>query len=156
MGKHEFTITRETILHLKKGNLYVETFDELAPNGECALSELLNKCEKNGLSSFASFLIEWFPRNPELRVIEEYDGGDIFYNGDVHIKKCSKSSGNIICKRLNVDGVLVVGENRYVLADVDAEKIELMNLCSFKGNAYTYSLISHAFASLTGSIQIKH
>lgn len=157
MEKPEIKITRDFLLRVALGKIFIEDFDKVAPTGACDLSELLKTCETAELFSFAGFLIDWFPENPELLVIEEYDGGNIYYNGDVHIKKGFKCSGNIICKRLTVDGKLVVGGRYYVqVISVEADEIELIGgFCILEGDASTYKFVTDSMSNLIGSLEIK-
>ena len=67
-----------------------------------------------------------------------------------------ESSGNIICKKLKVDGRFVVGRNRWVWVDfVDAEEIDLMNMSMLSGRASTFTFNTYGTASLTGALETK-
>lgn len=156
MKKQIITVTRELLLQNEEGKAYINIFDRLVAKDECLLSELLKKCETAEQFLFANFLTKWAGRNPEPLVIEAYAGGNIFYNGDVHIKKMLESSGNIICKKLKVDGRFVVGRNRYVWVDfAEAEEIDLMDMSMISCRASTYAFNTYGAASLHGSLEIK-
>lgn len=157
MKKQNITVTRELLLQNEEGKAYIHIFDRLVAKDECLLSELLKKCEEAEKFLFANFLIKWAGRNPEPWVIDAYAGWNIFYNGELHIKKMLESSGNIICKKLKVDGRFVVGRNRYVWVDfVDAEEIDLMDKSMLSGRASTYAFNTYGAANLHGFLEIKH
>lgn len=156
MERTEIKVTRDSLLKDVEGKSYIAIFDKLVAKKECILSELLKKCEKTEQFLFANFLIKWAPVNTETLVIDVYEGGNVYYNGDVHIKKMLESSGNIICKKLKVDGRFVVGRNRWVWVDfVDAEEIDLMNMSMLSGRASTFTFNTYGTASLTGALETK-
>ena len=157
MKKQNITVTREVFLQNNEdGEAFIEDFDDLVPKGTCTLSDLLKKCETAERFLLANFLINWAPKNPEPLVLDEYSGGNIYYNGDVHIKKGFECAGNIICKKLKIDGRLVVGEMCWVrVVSVDAEELELMDMGMLVGDASTYTFNTYGAASLHGSLYVK-
>ena len=122
--KKEFKITKKWFVaqHASKEDL--KWFLKYFPNGECTIPEFLKIAEENADSKKAVvhywWLIRRLPKNPEPLVIEEYKRGNIFYNGDVHIKERFRleSERHVICKNLYVDGQIEIGYSSQLFANV--------------------------------------
>lgn len=100
-------------------------FDKRFPSGVATIPRFLKFCEELNLFSLAQSIIRNTPKNPEPLVLEEYSGGNLFYDGDIHIKKGFECSGAIICRKLTVNGDIIIGERFCVYANVCADGIDL-------------------------------
>ena len=114
----------------------LKAFDKRFPSGVATIPRFLKFCEELNLFPLAQSLIRKLPKNPEPLVLEEYAGGNIFYNGDINIKKGFECSGSIICRKLKVDGDIVIGERFWVYANVCADGIDLRSAASLHGSLY--------------------
>ncbi len=151
----EIEITRDVLIQNNAIKAEIEAFDKAVPEGKCSLSALFKKCEKFNLFLLANFLINLAPANPEPLIIEEHPGGNLFYNGEIHIKRGFECSGNIICKNLIVDGVLVIGKTHWIWANIDAVEVDLRDAGVIKGKVATYKFRMSGISILMGLIAAK-
>ena len=123
MGKKkEFKITKKWLVAQHACNADLKWLLKYFPKKKCTIPEFLKiveeKAEHVKIVTYLWWLIHKIPKNPEPLVLEEYSGGNLFYNGDVHIKKGFEYSGNIICKNLRVDGQIDISSSSQLCADV--------------------------------------
>ena len=123
--QEELKVTRGFVVEEYPLPRVLKAFDTHFPNGVATVPEFLKFCEELNLFSLAQSIIRNTPKNPEPLVLDEYQGGNLFYNGDIHIKKGFECSGGIICRKLKVDGDIVIGERFWVYANVYADGIDL-------------------------------
>lgn len=133
----------------------LKAFDKRFPSGVATIPRFLKFCEELNLFALAQSIIRNTPKNPEPLVLDEYPGGSIFYNGDINIKKGFECSGNIICKNLIVDGVLVIGKTHWIWANIDAVEIDLRDAGVIKGKVATYKFRMSGISILMGLIATK-
>ena len=123
--QEKIEITKDFLVESSFSEKALKEFDTHFPKGSATVPEFLKKCEELDLFNLAQSIISKLPQNPEPLVLDEYSGGNIFYNGDIYIKKGVECSGGIICRKLKVDGDIVIGERFWVYANVYADGIDL-------------------------------
>ena len=123
--QEKIEITKDFLVEKYPLPRVLKAFDKRFPSGVATIPRFLKFCEELDLFSLAQSLIRNTPKNPEPLVLDEYQGGNLFYNGDIHIKKGFECSGGIICRKLKVDGDIVIGERFWVYANVCADGIDL-------------------------------
>lgn len=104
----EFRVTESWLREVGASDRELENFRKYGSGGSCSILEFLKLCEKPELSFLGYMEVKDLPKNPTPLVLEQYSGGDIFYNGDVHIKKGFDCDGVIACRNLTVDGTLTL------------------------------------------------
>lgn len=122
--KKEFKITKKWFVAQHPSKAELKWFLKYVPKGKCTIPEFLKIAEENAESrkvvTFLWWLMRRLPKNPEPLVLEEYTRGNIFYNGDVHIKGRFQlqAERHVICKNLDVDGQIEIGYSSQLFADV--------------------------------------
>ena len=148
--QEEFRVTEEWLIKCGVSLHHFELFVEHFQNGSATVSEFLKFCEERKLLSLVQSTILKIPKNPEPLVLDEYLGGDIYYNGDVHVKKGFECSGNILCEKLKVDEKLVVGGDCYVSAYVIAKIVYVLKNASISGKVIAETIVMRDEASILG------
>lgn len=128
----EIELTREFLVELGISEKALKEFDKRFPNGSTTFSKILKFCEELDFYCLAQSLLYELPENPEPLVLEEYAGGNLFYNGDIHIKKGFECSDKIICQKLFVDGDLTL-RGAKIHGDVDAKTLNMSGDAEIRG-----------------------
>lgn len=137
MGKKkEFKITKKWLVRQNACKAGLKCFLEFFPKGKCTIREFLKIAEENAVQrkivDYVYWLIHIIPKNPEPLVLEEYTGGNIFYNGDVHLKGRFECEDYVICKNLRVDGDMYLGGRSLLCAEVvNAQNLNIDKLAEF-------------------------
>lgn len=130
-------------------------FSEHFKSGLATVSELCKFCEEFSLTSLFCDLRQYIYDNPEPLVLDEYAGGNIFYNGDVHIKKGFECSGDIICGNLKVDGEFKISEDYHAHAYVHAKSVVMEKNSRLHGGIIASLVIMSDEANVFGYVVSK-
>lgn len=130
-------------------------FSEHFKSGLATVSELCKFCEEFSLTSLFCDLKHYMYDNPEPLVLDEYSGGNIFYNGEVRIKKGFECSGNIVCNKLTVDGEIRISDDFAVFAFVSAKAIVMEKNSRLHGGIIASLVIMSDEANVFGYVVSK-
>lgn len=108
--QEEFRVTEAWLCECGVGAWSLELFREYVPGGSCSVQDFLKRCEEPEFGYLCSSWVKDLPENTEPLVLEEYTGGNIHYNGHVHIKKGFTCDSTLACRSLTVDGTLTLGK----------------------------------------------
>ena len=146
--QEKIEITKDFLVESSFSEKALKEFDTHFPKGSATVPEFLKKCEELDLFNLAQSIISKLPQNPEPLVLDEYSGGNIFYNGKIYIKKGVECSDTIICQKLFVNGDLVLGENAEIYGDVDAKTLDM------SGNAEIYGYVDAKTVDISEAAEI--
>lgn len=135
--QEEFIVTKDFLVESALSDEATQEVYMHFPNGAATVPEFLKKCEELDLYNLAFGVIPLLPQNPEPLVLDEYAGGNLFYNGDVHIKKGVECSGHIVCKKLIVDGEFKISEDYHAHADIEANFVVMKKNALIDGDVFT-------------------
>ena len=155
MQKQEIELTRDFLVESCIGEKALKDFDKRFQNGLATVSKILKFCEELNLYSLAQSLLRKLPKNPSPLILEEYSGGNLFYNGDIHVKKGFECSDKIICQKLFVDGDLVLGENAEIYGDVDVKTLDMSEFAEIHGDVDVKTLNMDEYAEIHGDVDAK-
>ena len=135
--QEEFIVTKDFLVESALSDEATQEVYMHFPNGAATIPEFLKKCEELDLYTLAFGVIPLLPQNPELLVLEKYDGGNLFYNGDVYIKNGFECSGHIVCNKLIVDGTFGISEDYHAHANVYAKSVVMKKNALIDGDVFT-------------------
>ena len=144
--QEKIELTRELLVELGISEKALKEFDKRFPDGSVTVPEFLKFCEELDFYCLAQSLLYELPENPEPLIIEEHPGGNLFYNGDIHIKKGLECSDKIICQKLFVDGDLTLRGEAEIHGDVDAKTLNMSEYAEIHGyvDAKTLNMSEYA------------
>jgi cytoskeletal protein CcmA (bactofilin family) len=149
-------ITSEWLEANNFGHDYINEFNRHFPSGEADALKVLKKWEELGYFCFARWLLDEPLPKMEPLVIEEYKCGDIYYPGDVHIKKECMLTGNIIVNgTLSVDGKLILRERRYILGNVNSKRVIITNDANICGDVEADNTVIEDNGSIHGNVRTR-
>lgn len=132
-----------------------KVFSERFKGGLATVSELCKFCEEFSLTSLFCDLRQCMYSNPEPLVLDEYSGGNIFYNGEVHIKKGFECTSIIVCQKLIVNGEFKISEDYHVHAHVEAKSVVMEKNSRLYGGIIASLVIMSDEANVFGYVVSK-
>ena len=152
----EHKLTREFLVESALSEKALKEFDTHFQSGTATIQTILRKCEELNLFTLPFNLIVCLPKNPEPLILDEYPGGNLYYNGDIHIKKGFECSGNIVCKKLIVNGEFKISEDYHAHADIEAKSVSMNKNAYIGGAVYTETLLMDDNASIHYTVKAKN
>ena len=153
--QEKIEITKDFLVESSFSEKALKEFDTHFPKGSATVPEFLKKCEELDLFNLAQSIISKLPQNPEPLVLDEYSGGNIFYNGDIYIKKGVECSDKIICQKLFVDDALVLGGDAEIHGDVDVKILIMSGNAEIHGDVDVKILNMSEAAEIHGDVDVK-
>ena len=111
----EFKVTKDFLIKNRIGGIL--DFKKTYPSGAAPASKVLKTFEELGYWGCIKRLIHKIPQNPEPLFLDEYQGGNIYHNGDVHILDNVRLAENayILGKgTIRIDGELILNKEVYI------------------------------------------
>lgn len=130
----DFRVTEDWLCEYGAGAWELELFRKYVPDGSCSVQAFLKWCENFYFGLHFGMWLVHLPQNTEPLVIEEYTGGSICYNGDVHFKKGFTCDGVLLCRRLTVDGVLTWNKGLVHVLELKAQILNVDRTFDHLGN----------------------